>query len=48
MIDLVFLAPDLICDVLGGKQPLGFTSDWCMRHQLPSDWSEQRTLPASL
>ena len=48
MIDLAFLAPDIIRDVLGGKQPLGFTSDWCRRHPLPSDWSEQRTLLASL
>ncbi|MEZ5778858.1 MAG: hypothetical protein R3E44_10895 [Paracoccaceae bacterium] len=48
MIDLAFLAPDIIRDVLDGKQPLGFTSDWCMRHQLPSDWSEQRTMLAAL
>ena len=48
MVDLAFLAPDIIRDVLDGKQPLGFTSDWCLRHQLPSDWSEQRTLLASL
>lgn len=48
MIDLAFLAPDIIRDVLDGKQPLGFTSDWCLRHQLPSEWSEQRTLRATL
>ncbi|MCV2874208.1 recombinase family protein [Defluviimonas sp. WL0050] len=48
MIDLAFLAPDIIRDVLDGKQPIGFTSDWCLRHELPSDWSEQRTLLASL
>ncbi|MCV2874194.1 recombinase family protein [Defluviimonas sp. WL0050] len=47
MIDLAFLAPDIIRDVLDGKQPHGFTSDWCLRHPLPSDWSEQRTLLAS-
>lgn len=28
MIDLAFLAPDVIRDVLEGKQPIGFTSDW--------------------
>ncbi|OYX44457.1 MAG: hypothetical protein B7Z02_04970 [Rhodobacterales bacterium 32-67-9] len=48
MIDLAFLAPDIVRDVLDGKQPLGFTSDWCLRHPLPSDWSAQRTLLASL
>jgi site-specific DNA recombinase len=48
MIDLAFLAPDIVRDVLDGRQPLGFTSDCCLRHQLPPDWSEQRTLLASL
>ena len=48
MIDLAFLAPDIIRDVLEGRQPLGFTSDWCLRHSLPSDWAEQRRLLATL
>ena len=48
MIDLAFLAPDLVRDVLEGKQPLGFTSDWCKSRTLPSDWQEQRALLASL
>jgi len=48
LIDLAFLAPDIVRDLLEGKQPLGFTSDWCVRHTLPSDWSEQRALLATL
>lgn len=48
MIDLAFLAPDLVRDVLQGKQPLGFTSDWCKSRTLPSDWQEQRALLATL
>lgn len=48
MIDLAFLAPDIIRDVLQGKQPLGFTSDWCLRHSLPANWTEQRRILASL
>jgi hypothetical protein len=48
MIDLAFLAPDIVRDVLEGKQPVGFTSDWCLRHTLPSDWDEQRNLVQSL
>ena len=48
MIDLAFLAPDIVRDVMAGKQPLGFTSDWCLRHALPSDWIEQRRLIATL
>lgn len=48
MIDLAFLTPDIVRDVLDGKQPIGFTSDWCKQHTLPTDWSEQRALLATL
>ncbi|MEL7202849.1 MAG: recombinase family protein [Pseudomonadota bacterium] len=48
MIGLAFLAPDIIRDVLEGKQPVGFTSDWCKSNTLPSDWAEQRELLATL
>lgn len=48
LIDLTFLAPDIIRDVLDGKQPLGLTSDWCVRHTLPSNWQNQRALIATL
>ena len=48
MIDLAFLAPDIIRDVMDGTQPFGFTSDWCKHHSLPVSWTEQRTLIATL
>ncbi len=48
MIELAFLAPDIVRDVLGGKQPVGFTSEWFLRHDLPSDWQDQRDLLATL
>lgn len=48
MIGLAFLAPDILRNVLNGKQPLGLTSDWCMRHAIPSDWNAQRVLFATL
>ncbi|SPH24306.1 DNA-invertase hin [Defluviimonas aquaemixtae] len=48
MINLAFLAPDIVRDVLDGKQPLGFTSDWCKNHPLPSDWDAQRRVVATL
>jgi hypothetical protein len=48
MIDLAFLAPDIVRDVLDGKQPIGFTSDWFKQHGLPSDWKSQRQLLATL
>jgi hypothetical protein len=48
MLDLAFLAPDIIRDVIEGHQPVGFTSDWCLRHDLPADWQAQRDLIATL
>lgn len=48
MIDLAFLAPDIVRDVLDGNQPTGFTSDWCKQHSLPSDWNDQRALLKTL
>lgn len=48
MIHLAFLAPDIIRDVLSGRQPLGLTSDWCLRHEIPIDWQDQRALISHL
>jgi hypothetical protein len=48
MIELAFLAPDIIRDVLEGTQPFGFTSDWCLRHSIPTSWADQRVLIATL
>jgi len=48
VIDLAFLAPDIVRDILEGTQPLGLKSDWCNRHRLPSDWAAQRALIATL
>lgn len=48
MIELAFLAPDIIRDVLDGKQPLGFTSHWAKTHSIPSNWVDQRKLLKTL
>lgn len=48
IIELALLAPDITKMVLDGKQPLGFTSEWCKRHQLPSNWQDQRAIIAAL
>lgn len=48
IIELALLAPDITKMILEGKQPLGFTSEWCKRHQLPSNWQEQRVMIATL
>lgn len=48
MIGLAFQSPDIVRDAFEGKQPLGFTSDWLLRHDIPSAWDEQRALIATL
>ena len=41
LIELAFLAPGIIRDVRDGKQPVGLTSDWLMRHAFSPIWAEQ-------
>jgi len=48
MIDLAFLAPDIVAAILNGTQPLGMTSDWCKSNELPADWAEQRAVIRTL
>jgi hypothetical protein len=42
LVDLAFLTPDIVRDIANGTQPLGLTSDWCLRHELPAEWQAQR------
>ncbi len=46
--DFAFLAPDIIRDVMHGTQPIGLTTEWLIRHSVPSDWQEQRNLVSTL
>ena len=48
LIELAFLAPDVIRAVRDGKQPTGLTSEWLMRHAVSPIWQEQRGLFATL
>lgn len=48
LIELAFLAPDIIREVRDGKQPVGLTSDWLMRHAFSPLWKEQRELFSAL
>lgn len=43
-----FLAPDIVRDVIAGRQPVGLTSTWIASHDLPNCWNEQRALVATL
>lgn len=42
LIEMAFLAPDIVRSVREGRQPIGLTSDWLMRHAYTPIWSEQR------
>ncbi|MEJ8561043.1 recombinase family protein [Yoonia sp. GPGPB17] len=48
MIPLAFLAPDVLAQVVAGKQPTGFTSEWVKSNTLPMAWGAQRDLIAGL
>jgi site-specific DNA recombinase len=48
MIGLAFFAPDLLDQIAAGNQPLGLTSEWVKRHDLPLEWQAQRDALALL
>lgn len=48
MIHLAFLTPDIFRQVTQGRQPMGLTSDWLLRHGMPAGWDAQRKRIASL
>ena len=48
LIELAFMAPDVVRSVREGKQPVGLTSNWLMRHAFSPIWSEQRGLFSTL
>jgi len=48
IIEWALLAPDIVRMIVEGRQPVGLTSNWLLRHNLPIDWDEQRKLIATL
>jgi site-specific DNA recombinase len=44
LMPLAWLAPDLVEDVLDGRQPPGLTLSMLIKRQLPMDWEAQRAL----
>ncbi len=48
VIELAFLAPDVVRRVHEGQQPVGLTTEWLIRNSIPSDWRKQRELFATL
>ncbi len=47
-LEFAFLTPDVVRDIIAGRQPVGLTSTWCMTHSIPADWQAQRALIATL
>jgi len=48
VIDLAFLAPEIVKQIVHGDQPLGLTAKWLGINPLPSDWQAQRRKIAAL
>lgn len=44
LVELAFLAPDVIRDVFEGRQPIGLTSEWLLRHAYSPIWQDQRAI----
>jgi site-specific DNA recombinase len=44
LVELAFLAPDIIRGVWEGAQPVGLTSHWLKTHSFSPIWNEQREL----
>ena len=48
LVELAFLAPDVIRDVWEGSQSVGLTSEWVKSHAIPPIWKDQRELFSTL
>ena len=48
VIDLAFLAPDIVKMIVQADQPAGLTAKWLGINPLPSDWQAQRRIIAAL
>jgi len=47
LLRLTLLAPDIIMQLMAGKQPRRLTLMWFQRNRLPVDWNSQREIIAS-
>lgn len=48
MLQLTFLAPDIVQMIVEGQQPIRMISEWVLRASLPDDWPAQRDLIVTL
>lgn len=47
VIDLAFLAPDIVRTIVQGDQPVGLTAKWLGVNPMPLDWLAQRRIAAT-
>lgn len=47
LLRLTLLAPEIIEQLMAGRQPRRLTLMWFQRHRLPVDWNAQRAIVAS-
>ncbi len=40
-VEFAFLSPDVVRLVVEGRQPVSLTADWCLKHEIPVDWTAQ-------
>ncbi len=40
-VEFAFLSPDVVAQIVGGRQTDFLTADWCLKHVIPVDWAEQ-------
>ena len=48
LIDMAFLAPDIVKLILQGEQPTGLTTEYLRRFNVPSSWTTQREIFSTL
>jgi site-specific DNA recombinase len=48
LVQLAFIAPDIVRAVTEGRQPTGLTSTWLKSHAFPPIWKEQRDLISTM
>ena len=41
MLEFAFLSPEVLASIAAGRQPPWLTTDWCLGHDIPADWTAQ-------
>ena len=47
IIEFAFLSPRSVRQIIEGRQPSFLTADWCLKNDIPADWSAQDALSRS-